>query len=116
MTHNGARASVRNNVLRRGVEIAISPAPGRMLNWNGGPLNEPVAEHIEPAAEHYLSLPDDVARALYEALHRFYGGTDVATLRDDLLVERARVDRLITAIIPDRPATVLSNKNGILNC
>lgn len=47
-----------------------------------------------------LSLTNDVARALLDALTRHYqGASDMHTVRADLLHERGRVDRLITAVI-----------------
>jgi hypothetical protein len=48
-----------------------------------------------------LRLPEDHARALYEALARFFGGApDMAQLRADYNHERNRVDRLIGFIDP----------------
>lgn len=43
-----------------------------------------------------LRLPEDMARALLDALSRHFGGsTDVQTLRGDYLAERKRVDTFI---------------------
>lgn len=48
-----------------------------------------------------LRLPEDVGRPLLDALVRFYdGGEDTRNLRRDYDAERARVDRLIAALIP----------------
>lgn len=47
-----------------------------------------------------IVLDDDLARALLDALMRHYqGASDMQTVRADLLHERGRVDRLITALI-----------------
>jgi hypothetical protein len=47
-----------------------------------------------------LFLSKDAARALYEELSRFYGGSpSTVTDRADLLAERARVDKLIDSVI-----------------
>lgn len=45
----------------------------------------------------FLRIPTDVARALYEALSRHFGGNvvDATTLRKDYDAERARVDLFI---------------------
>lgn len=57
-------------------------------------IMEPVPEGV--ALEPMLRLPDQMARALYDALAAHFGGTsDVRALRQDLDVERARTDRLI---------------------
>lgn len=43
-----------------------------------------------------LRLPEDMARALLDALSAHFAGTsDVQTLRKDYLAERARVDKMI---------------------
>jgi hypothetical protein len=47
-----------------------------------------------------LRLPEDIARALYDALAAHFGGTsDVQTLRKDYLAERQRVDKLIGYLV-----------------
>jgi hypothetical protein len=47
-----------------------------------------------------LSLPNDAARALLEALLRHYeGASDMHTVRADLLHERGRVDKMVDAIV-----------------
>lgn len=52
-------------------------------------------ELVEP-----IKIDEDVAKALYEALSRYYGSTqDTKQLRKDYDAERARVDKLIGAII-----------------
>lgn len=47
-----------------------------------------------------LLIPTEAARALYDALGQHYGGTaDARQARADLERERARTDKLITALI-----------------
>lgn len=47
-----------------------------------------------------LTLSNDAARALLDALTRHYqGASDMHTVRADLLHERGRVDKLMTAVI-----------------
>lgn len=47
-----------------------------------------------------LTLPNDVARALLDALTRHYqGASDMHTVRKDLIFERNRVDTLIAALL-----------------
>lgn len=58
-----------------------------------------------------LSLPDDLARALLDALLRHYqGASDMHTVRADLIAERKRSDKMIDALIgiAGRAATPLS--------
>lgn len=62
-------------------------------------------EPYEPGTEvkASLRLPDEVARALLDALHQhFAGATDARSLRADYNHERGRVDRLIGALIEGR--------------
>lgn len=99
MTTN--RASVQPDFLRDGIAIrlGIEHAPGVF-----GAV-EPMAVNIIPMpegtlAEPCLYLTDGMARALFDALADHYGGTNgVRTIREDLLHERGRVDRLIGALI-----------------
>lgn len=50
--------------------------------------------------EDWFTIPDGAARALLDALSAHYGGTGDARLaRQDLAVERKRVDLLTTALI-----------------
>lgn len=47
-----------------------------------------------------MLLTNDLARALLDALMRHYqGASDMHTVRADLLHERGRVDKLVTAVI-----------------
>lgn len=53
------------------------------------------ATYTEPT----LRLPEDIARALLDALAAHFGGTsEVQTLRKDYVAERGRVDRMIDAM------------------
>lgn len=53
-----------------------------------------------PGTTPTLTLSNDAARALLDALMRHYqGASDMHTVRADLLHERGRVDKLMTAII-----------------
>lgn len=54
------------------------------------------ATEANAAAAPSLQLPEDMARALLDALATHFGGTSEAqTLRKDYLAERARVDLMI---------------------
>lgn len=47
-----------------------------------------------------LRLPEDMARALLDALSAHFGGSsDVQTLRKDYMAERARVDKMIDCLV-----------------
>ncbi len=61
------------------------------LTFNDVGLDE-AAAWTEPT----LRIPEDMARALLDALAAHFGGSsDVQTLRKDYLAERARVDKMI---------------------
>jgi hypothetical protein len=65
-------------------EIVLQ-AHDRNVTWPDGPS---------------LRLPDDLGRALLDALSAHYGGTsDTRTLRRDYEHERGRVDRLIGHLV-----------------
>lgn len=66
-------------------------------------LNVPPGEQTPGPA---LRLSDELGRLLLDALAAHYGGSvDSRTLRGDYLHERARVDRLIGALIAPPLAT-----------
>lgn len=72
------------------------------LSWSPTPEGE--ATTAQPPT---LRLPDDVARALLDALAAHYGGTsEVQTLRKDYLAERARVDKMIDHLTSSPVETV----------
>jgi len=59
-------------------------------------------ENVDPISQTKptITLANDVARALLDALLRHYQGSeDMHTVRADLLHERGRVDKMITALI-----------------
>jgi hypothetical protein len=99
-TGMSARAVVENDFARDGVAIHL----GRKVNGETQlvmPLPDIEIDTRPPGvyavSEPALRLPDDMARALLDALAAHYGGqTDTRTLRQDYLAERARVDRLLT--------------------
>lgn len=96
-----AIAYVRDDILLRGVQIAVSPDGERVRAF--GPTTDllEVADGCEPDRAAWLHLRMDEARALYEALAEHFGhaGHDIRNLRQDYNAERARVDRLIGAVI-----------------
>lgn len=101
-----ARVHVREDYVRDALEFFIieDSTNGRAQFFADGtvewhPLDE-VAAMTEPRAS--LTLREDHARALLQALLRHYqGGDDLRALRKDYDAERARVDRLIGAFIPE---------------
>jgi hypothetical protein len=102
-----AQAHIEHDWMRDGVKIAARLSPQQIIRW--GDLTVSVVNPEDPAAampdDAWLRLPDDVARALYEALADHYGhsGHDTRALRKDYEAERARVDKLIDATIKGRP-------------
>jgi hypothetical protein len=98
-----ARAYVRPDILGRGANIVISPAEDRVLVWHPLEIRETSDQYREAARDEELFLPDDSARALYEALADFYGhaGHDIRSLRKDYDAERRRVDQFIGHLIKD---------------
>jgi hypothetical protein len=95
-----ARAYVQDNFMSGGVQFAILLSQGgdasRVLTWQR-PQVVQLEESTQAPDESWVVLPDDAARALYEALGRHYGGTgaDVTALRRDYDAERKRVDGFI---------------------
>lgn len=98
-----ARVRITDNYMLDRTAFLISPREGRIYQWSvtDAPYDE--GEAVVRALGDdptVLSLPESVARALYEALGRhFGGGADAAALRKDYDAERARVDRLTDALI-----------------
>jgi hypothetical protein len=71
----------------------------RMSESSASYLWEPVPGLGAPV-EPTMTLPDEVARPLLDALLRHYqGASDMHTVRADLLHERGRVDKLTDAMI-----------------
>ena len=101
-----ARAYVEFDVLMDGVRIHLAETQhdgsgryiARFADVEMERHETPGAIVDDPAP---LRLPEDHARALYEALARFFGGApDMAVVRADLQHERNRVDRLIGFLDP----------------
>lgn len=100
--HGTARAHAEFSIAGRGVRIALSPRPDTVALWP-----DVTYRTIDPATDvtgdpqAWLTLPVDEARALYEALAEYFGGTvvDARSLRHDYDHERSRVDTMISALI-----------------
>lgn len=101
MSDYRSRAYVSDDFARNGVSIFLAHDRGNgralanpvELAWSEAAASEAAAGWVHDPT---LRLPDDVARALLDALVAHYGGTsEVQTLRKDYLAERARVDKMI---------------------
>jgi len=94
-----AEAFVQDDWMRDGVKIAgrLSNAEDvrEMILW--GDVAVTRITEATPSEGAFLHLPNDVARALYEALSRHFGGNvvDATALRRDYDAERTRVDLFI---------------------
>lgn len=86
-----------------GVKIAVAQAVNesehRVLIW-GDPVVRTVDRGVVLDEDAFLHLDEDAARAMYEALADYFGGTghDTRALRKDYDAERARVDKFIAHI------------------
>lgn len=94
------RAHVTHDFARLGIGIWLVRDFGEGLPRAVGQPLELVFENVDPMTPHYteptLRLPEDMARALLDALAAHFGGTgEVQTLRKDYLAERQRVDKMI---------------------
>lgn len=89
---------VRVAVIREGNSSRMALHFGRI---EVRPLTEQDAM-TTPLDDTWLRLPEDDARAIYEALADHFGhaGHDIRALRRDHDAERRRVDKLIDALIP----------------
>lgn len=99
------QAYISPDRLRRGVAVHLVRHLGddraRQLVPTGEwvELDPNIANDIAPT----LRIDDAMARALLDALAAHFGGTsEVQTLRKDYLAERARVDKMIDALIVSR--------------
>jgi hypothetical protein len=102
-----AIAQATYNPMHDGVSIIVSPEPNAVIHW-GDPTvvrTPPEASAMEPPTDAYLRIPEHVARAMYEALGRYFGGdaVDARRLRQDYDAERKRVDKFIDAAIARQP-------------
>jgi L-asparaginase/Glu-tRNA(Gln) amidotransferase subunit D len=100
----GVRAHVAANLPLAGVEIVLvqQTDQGRVVWGPGSSKRVYVDPHTTPDinAVDVLRLTDDDARALLAGLLAHYqGDDDLRALRRDYDAERARVDRLIDAVI-----------------
>ena len=97
-----AEAFVQDDWMRDGVKIAVRLSNAEdvreMILWGDVAVTRITeATNAMPSDDAFLHLPNDVARALYEALSRHFGGNvvDATRLRKDYDAERARVDLFI---------------------
>lgn len=91
---------VRNDPIGDAIQVAIATtgdAPAALVELGFHSARwQPVDPGEDPPT---ITIPDEVARALLDALAAHYGGTgDTRQLRRDYDAERARVDRLIAAL------------------
>ena len=95
-----AKAYVEADWIADGVKIAVilrrSEATSEVMTW-AAPTARVLDAHAAAPDDAFLRLPDDIARALYEALSVHFGGNvvDATRLRKDYDAERARVDLFI---------------------
>jgi hypothetical protein len=101
------KAHVRYDLPRDQVQIGVSISNGEAhLTWAPpSARNYPAAE--QPGEDAWLSLNEDVARAIYDALADYFGHAtnDVRQLRRDYDAERLRVDKFINFAIAVRPGS-----------
>ena len=94
-------AHVSIDFVGQGIKVALIRRNGdeiRALKDLGAADRFPIWESIDPATETPIGIriPDDVAKALLDALLDHYrGGHDARELRKDYDAERARVDIFI---------------------
>ncbi len=99
------RAYVESDPVAFGVRIAVV-RPHHVLHWK--PIEVSVREERSATAiedDVWLRLPENDARAIYEALAEHFGhaGHDIRALRKDYDAERGRVDRFISYLTDGRP-------------
>lgn len=96
----GAKAKAIYDPAADAVALSISPYPGSVFTWP-----QPELAIVENGAtgpvQAKLMLSEDVVRALYEELGRYFGSdvVDARRLRQDYDDERGRVDKFIDALI-----------------
>ena len=86
------------------IHLAVRTGDNRMHILDGNGVihtREPnEAAAYNPDERAFLTLPDNLARALLDALAAHFGGTsEVQTLRKDYLHERGRVDKVLDYLI-----------------
>lgn len=96
------KAHVEQDWMRDMIRVAVrqeSPGAVQALLFaaTGVRLIEPDAGYTVPQEDEWLDLPEDAARAIYEALADHFGSpsNDTRALRRDYDAERARVDKFI---------------------
>jgi hypothetical protein len=96
-----ARARAEYNPMRDSVSIVASPSQDTIVIWGEVAYRTTNPDTAVDAPEAHLHLREDLARALYEALGRYFGGdaVDARQLRQDYEAERRRVDKFIDAAI-----------------
>ena len=95
--YDAARARAEYDPQFLGVRIHVSPRRGQILSFTERPVTHAAPDgEMLPDAEP-LRLEEDAARAVYEALAEYFGGSghDTVALRRDYDAERKRVDRFI---------------------
>ena len=77
------------------VAIEVTEGHTKYLRW-GEPIVSTIDINQEAPSDATLALTPEIARALHEALSRYFGGSpDATNLRKDYNSERARVDKFI---------------------
>lgn len=108
-----SKGYVKDDWQMGGVAVAVireRAGSRELLTWVSGEVRvlDREGSAADPAEmwDSWLRLPEDDARALYEALAEHFGhaGHDIRALRKDYDAERARVDRLIGAVIKEASA------------
>lgn len=96
----GARARAVFDPAADAVALSISPYPGSVFTWPSPELAI-VENGADSPGQATLRLSEDVIRALYEELGRYFGSdvVDARRLRADYDAERGRVDKFIDALI-----------------
>jgi hypothetical protein len=91
---------VRNDPIGQAIQVAIATTGDMPTGLVELGFRSARWEPFEPGEDPpTITIPDEVARALLDALSAHYGGTgDTRALRRDYDAERARVDRLIAAL------------------
>jgi hypothetical protein len=97
-----AKALVRPDLERDGVTIAVRTERGGILNFADVDIEWIESENPATQSEaRPLHLSEDSARAVYEALGRYFGGdvVNAVALRKDYDAERSRVDKMINNLM-----------------
>lgn len=110
----GWRARIEDDYLNGSVRLLLAQRAGDALIYvtqigadgYGGMETERVEVNMTPTDPGRMRIPEDAARALYDALAaHFAGEAGGRQTRADLLHERGRVDKLIASLsaIAERP-------------